>query len=903
MKPCTVEFQAFGPYAGHELVDFEKLAARGLFLICGKTGTGKTMILDAITFALYGKSSGHGRDDFEAMRCTNAAFDVTTYVRFTFENNGIYYRFERRLERKRKNLSASYMVWQKDENGTWTALFENAKEKMLNEKAEEIIGLSYEQFRQVIVLPQGQFEKFLTSDSADKEKILTSIFGEEKWQAVAQLMFEEATERRQQLKSLQEQISNSLQEEACETLAELEAVIAQKKERLVTMETAYQEGACEKQIRALRDRLALVSRFQDLRRGKARVRAYEQKQHDRAEQEKRIQDARRAEKVKELLLELHRAEAAQAERKTAVRAADQAAGQAKQQAEQILLQVTAQQQKNDEIEEKKAQKIQLTAKITDYESIAALEQNFQKQRKAAESALQEAEQEKQVYESYAPKLVMLHEAYETDMEEHRKLLAAYLAGITGELAASLVEGQPCPVCGSREHPQKAVRTEADTSKEHVEEKRAEADAVYQKLQQTMQKQEQAKKKYEEKQRLAQELQLVKETAYTRLAEMQNNLIPEIRSLAELQKNLQQLTDEIGKDTEKLQSLTKMLEQANNTVAETAAKAELARQEEELTQKKQEAAMQAVAKGLSEHGFADIKEAEQLLMGEKELEGMRRQIADYDAGKKAAEEQVMRLQEELGRQQEPDEEACKTELARLEKLQETYAKETAVLSETIRRLSQKAEKLALAGEGLEEKLLEAEQDLAFAKKLRGDAGTGLQRYVLGILFSSVIAAANRMLSMVHGGRYRLFRSDEKAQGSNKRGLELKVYDKNSEEHEGRFVSTLSGGEKFLASLALSIGMSTIAQKSGIRIEALFIDEGFGSLDEDSITDAMQILGSIQQANGLVGIISHGAASAGAYSYKTARGRNGKRQSYYTDDRIGDTCLKLSFWLVSDRYFFC
>lgn len=855
MKPCTVEFQAFGPYAGHELVDFEKLAARGLFLICGKTGTGKTMILDAITFALYGKSSGHGRDDFEAMRCTNAAFDVTTYVRFTFENNGIYYRFERRLERKRKNLSASYMVWQKDENGTWTALFENAKEKMLNEKAEEIIGLSYEQFRQVIVLPQGQFEKFLTSDSADKEKILTSIFGEEKWQAVAQLMFEEATERRQRLKSLQEQISNSLQEEACETLAELEAVIAQKKERLVTMEAAYQEGACEKQIRALRDRLALVSRFQDLRRGKARVRAYEEKQHDRAEQEKRIQDARRAEKVKELLLELHRAEAAQAERKKAVRAADQAAGQAKQQAEQILLQVTAQQQKNDEIEEKKAQKIQLTAKITDYESIAALEQNFQKQRKAAESALQEAEQEKQVYESYAPKLVMLHETYETDMEEHRKLLAAYLAGITGELAASLVEGQPCPVCGSREHPQKAVRTEADTSKEHVEEKRAEADAVYQKLQQTMQKQEQAKKKYEEKQRLAQELQLAKETAYTRLAEMQNNLIPEIGSLAELQKKLQQLTDEIGKDTEQLQSLTKMLEQANNTVAETAAKAELARQEEELTQKKQEAAMQAVAKGLSEHGFADIKEAEQLLMGEKELEGMRRQIADYDAGKKAAEEQVMRLQEELGRQQEPDEEACKTELARLEKLQETYAKETAVLSETIRRLSQKAEKLALAGEGLEEKLLEAEQDLAFAKKLRGDAGTGLQRYVLGILFSSVIAAANRMLSMVHGGRYRLFRSDEKAQGSNKRGLELKVYDKNSEEHEGRFVSTLSGGEKFLASLALSIGMSTIAQKSGIRIESLFIDEGFGSLDEDSITDAMQILGSIQQANGLVGIISH------------------------------------------------
>lgn len=169
--------------------------------------------------------------------------------------------------------------------------------------------------------------------------------------------------------------------------------------------------------------------------------------------------------------------------------------------------------------------------------------------------------------------------------------------------------------------------------------------------------------------------------------------------------------------------------------------------------------------------------------------------------------------------------------------------------------EEAENLKKDAEGLDERLRIASEDVIFAKKLRGDSGTGIQRYVLGIMFSSVIAAANKMLEMVHGGRYRLFRSDDKAQGSNKRGLDLKVYDSHSEDSEGRFVSTLSGGEKFLASLALSIGMSTIAQKSGIKIEALFIDEGFGSLDEDSIGDAMSILSSIQEANGLVGIISH------------------------------------------------
>ena len=113
MKPLQLEFQAFGPYAGHEFVDFEDLSSKGLFLICGETGSGKTMLLDAMTFALYGKSSGNLRNDFQSMRCTNADFDTTTFVKFTFEAGGRIYIFERRLERKRKNLSASYNLMEK----------------------------------------------------------------------------------------------------------------------------------------------------------------------------------------------------------------------------------------------------------------------------------------------------------------------------------------------------------------------------------------------------------------------------------------------------------------------------------------------------------------------------------------------------------------------------------------------------------------------------------------------------------------------------------------------------------------------------------------------------------------------------------------------------------------------
>lgn len=145
-------------------------------------------------------------------------------------------------------------------------------------------------------------------------------------------------------------------------------------------------------------------------------------------------------------------------------------------------------------------------------------------------------------------------------------------------------------------------------------------------------------------------------------------------------------------------------------------------------------------------------------------------------------------------------------------------------------------------------------MEFAKKLRGDSGIGLQRYVLAILFQQVIGEANRMLGKVHGGRYHLYRSDDKGKG-NKRGLELKVYDNRRPDTEGRSVSMLSGGEKFLVSLALSIGMSTVAQKGGVQIEALFIDEGFGTLDDSSIHDAMEVLESVRRSSGMIGIISH------------------------------------------------
>lgn len=213
-----------------------------------------------------------------------------------------------------------------------------------------------------------------------------------------------------------------------------------------------------------------------------------------------------------------------------------------------------------------------------------------------------------------------------------------------------------------------------------------------------------------------------------------------------------------------------------------------------------------------------------------------------------------MQQELTGLEEPDTAQFDARQAEITEETNTYVKRSAELQAEIARLIKKRATLQKKWTHFETEIGEAENNLAFAKKLRGDSGIGLQRYVLAIMFNQVIGEANRMLEKVHGGRYRLYRSDDKGAG-NKRGLELKVYDNRSPDTEGRSVAMLSGGEKFLVSLSLSIGMSTVAQKTGVQIEALFIDEGFGTLDDSSIHDAMDILESVRRSSGMIGIISH------------------------------------------------
>ena len=240
MRPISVEFQAFGPYREKEIVDFEELSSKGLFLICGETGSGKTMILDAITYALYGKSSGSQREDLQSARCKHSQWGIDTVVDFKFEVKGKIYRFERRLECKRSNLSLKMNAYVINDEGIFEPLFENCKDVDMRKKAQELIGLDYDKFRQVILLPQGQFEKLLTADSSEKEQVLVNIFGVDKWKRIAECLYARAEERRNALRKTKELLQNKLADEECNTVDEYVESIECMQKNLEELSESYE---------------------------------------------------------------------------------------------------------------------------------------------------------------------------------------------------------------------------------------------------------------------------------------------------------------------------------------------------------------------------------------------------------------------------------------------------------------------------------------------------------------------------------------------------------------------------------------------------------------------------------------------------------------------------------------
>ena len=342
-------------------------------------------------------------------------------------------------------------------------------------------------------------------------------------------------------------------------------------------------------------------------------------------------------------------------------------------------------------------------------------------------------------------------------------------------------------------------------------------------------------------------------ARTEYLAAQESLIEGIADVTALDAQIKALTERINAYETETDRLRGEAQRTSNELAQAVTRAETTAQEAETAAKNSAQALALLNAALEARG-ATAEGVKAALRTQERHGWLQSEISSYKTSCEENEKNLNELKAELENVPEPDESRFEARQSEIANEQKNYFNENSRLGNDIDRLKRKQTTLEALAAEYDANIHSAESDLAFARRLRGESGIGLQRYVLAILFDQVIGEANRMLKRVHGGRYTLRRTDEKGEG-NKRGLELKVRDSRSPEKDGRSVSMLSGGEKFLVSLALSIGMSAAAQRSGVQIEALFIDEGFGTLDENSIQDAMEVLESVRKGNGMIGIISH------------------------------------------------
>lgn len=877
MKPISIAFECFGPYLDRQEVDFSLLEKDGLFLICGETGSGKTTILEAMSYALYGKATGGNRGDLQSMRYEFAPPERKTEVEFIFECNGAVYRFYRaiipkvRKTRKKKDrpveeaqpeqveiipgeFDLPFESQKRTPDGQWVSTWEGSKKKQNANAAKDVIGLDHDQFCQIVILPQGKFETFLVSDSGAKEEILKSIFRTQRWGNAADAIKTAAKEEKDAVKDQRTVITVGLKQHDCDSceklaqsLAASEIMEEEAKKKAEAMKLVYDKKQEEV---GLAERIA--DDYEEFEEKKKKL------QQLLSQQEERQKDAQRlewAEKAEALRPAYHRYEEARKEKEKKEKAYEEAvkvlqAGEKKIQKAQADLETHR--QASDQTEEKRKTLDLYKGKRDIYASLETLAKEAEEAKLLMVTARQAAEKSAREFEAGEKTLALATKERQEAYDAWALAQEKYLRGIGSVLAQTgLTEGQPCPVCGSLHHPNPAKPAEDHISDEELKDFEKKRDQKLKKEQTAL---EALNKKREEKEKTQGDYtvaELNETTARNRYTQAQTRCIPDIPDSAKLEEAIETLSQEI-EDYEKEER--RLLEEKATAEGEKNA-AELAM--EKAQEEKTEATAlweQGKTKWQEQceaRGFAHEEDYLAHSMEPEEKNRLTKSYAEYQSDLKNAQQAYEAKEQELEGKEKPDLSALKEELETLLE-QYTNLNSTYVGLQTsninMEKDLNRLQKLEQETKDREEKAKRLEE---FGKILLGSHGIGIQRYILGIMLSSVIQEANRILERVCDGRYTIYRTDE---GRGRAGLELAVYTYGM--GEGRLVKTLSGGEKFLVSLCLAIGLSSVIQARGSgRMEALFVDEGFGSLDKERINEAINILLGIRGKTGMVGIISH------------------------------------------------
>ena len=892
MRPIKLTLSAFGPYARQVELDFEQLGNSGLYLITGDTGAGKTTLFDAISFALFGEASGDNREP-AMLRSKYADPQAPTLVELRFRYAGQEYTVTRNPEYLRPKGRGEGMTKQAaDARLTYPDGHVLTKPREVNAAVRDILGLDREQFAQVAMIAQGDFLKLLLADTRDRQKIFRGIFHTDLYVVLQDQLFRASASVRNQwedaLASIRQYISG-IQGASDSPHAEqllraktgelpigeanslLEAVLSEDQQAQKQLEAELAAAEAE-----LVETISLLSKAETRQKAQASLEAKlvlretQSEDLERLTAELAVQQGREpeqealSEKITVLDLSLpdyDRLDTLQSEWKAAqadLSRAEASAAAARKAQESLAV----------EINRMKSQRKALEAVAAERERLLRSQEETLRQRDALRelmAGISDLHSREELLREAQDTYLLARQEAERLRQRYDELNRAFLDEQAGILARNLEPGTACPVCGSTVHPLPAVMAAGAPTEDAVK---------------------RARTAYEKAARAAENASAAAAREKGKAAGIRERIQAELHSLLgdmEISQAEESARNQIGKLEDNLASLALQTAQTEKLAKQRDAldrdipekEARLAASEAAITSAREQIAARSASLQAWTRQQDDLKR--KLPFGSKSAAlAERRTLSDARSALRTALEQAARRCAEcretltgldasidqLRRQleEEPENDADVLEARKhaltcrktdaLTKLKELHAR--------LRANQYAREKLKGKTGELEEleekqKWMKALSDTA-SGTVRGKERIALETYIQTTYFDRIVARANVRLMKMTGGQYDLKRRKTADNIKSQSGLELDVIDHyNGTE---RSVKTLSGGESFQASLALALGLSDEVQSStGIHLDTLFVDEGFGSLDPEALNQAYAALAGLTEGSRLVGIISH------------------------------------------------
>lgn len=905
MRPIKLVLSAFGPYASKVELDLSKLGENGVYLITGDTGAGKTTIFDAITFALFGKPSGDIRD-VKTLRSEYANEEIETYVELDFIYHDEEYHIYRRPEYTYTHVQKNGEVKQRSKATDAYLILPNGdrivKPTEVTKQVEQLLGMKRDQFRQIAMIAQGSFLEILNADTKERGRLFEKVFMTSKYSVLMDRLNQMAKEssialndaklRLQQIISdirvpeiLQEQYEQTLETFAMNDIQPvydlLDKIIIGAKEGIENLQK--QKEQVQKQLqksrkeetektKQLQDLLSLEKLLKEkpVKEEKAnryteRLKTDGEKYHiqidalkkEQAQIEHELPEYAGLTKLTAKLAEIKKQGSSvlkDLETKTSLK---------KQLDEDITLkQKEAQILTDSELSLNKLfiKEEEIEKKISAFYHASMIQSNYQ-------NAVDNLKEKTQFLQESTDRKAMLQKQYDDAQ-------LSYFANQAGLLASRLIKGEPCPVCGSIEHPRPASYSDQLVTQEEINQYKKKADQVEKEYQVASKACVDANLKMST---LQNELELVLKSVTeqtiplgnvktfidehtAQLKKEQKEISTCIKQLQQQSKRYQELLKMIPKLQQKLTALTEEVSQSEITQAKLSVEHEqIQKQVQETTAKLKYSSeteaknrLAILAKQILEYQQQIDQLANESKLAMDELVYVSAQIDMLKEKVESSIDEIPLQKNQLG--------LLQAEIENLQVQQEEILKSIHDTQMYESDAQDTKKKIKSESDAYQTKLsryssLRELADVAMGNGRSSKEKITLQEYVQIAYLDRMIHKANERYLSMSNQQYQLVRSAGTKDKRSHEALDLDVIDFSN--GSIRPVSSLSGGESFIASLALALGMSDEiqSQAGGIQIDTMFIDEGFGTLDRDSLNNAIQTLMKLSGENRLVGIISH------------------------------------------------